>query len=121
MEHRPFFRPLFFILTDGMGWDGMDGWMDGRMDGWTDGWMDGWTYGQMDGRMDGQTGGQTDRCVKVQDIPEETLFNKEFNLSMIIQPIFSFLFWLNQLAVRVNVSQTFSLTKRSTNYLSIFL
>ena len=25
MENRPFFRPRFFILTDGMGWDGMDG------------------------------------------------------------------------------------------------
>ena len=32
MENRPFFCPRFFILTDGMGWDGMDGM------GW-DGWM----------------------------------------------------------------------------------
>ena len=30
MENRPFFRPRFFILTDG--WDGMDG-TDGRMVG----------------------------------------------------------------------------------------
>ena len=35
MENRPFFRPRFFILTDGM-----DGWMDG-WDGM--GWMDGWS------------------------------------------------------------------------------
>lgn len=27
---------------DGMGWDGMEGWMDGWMGGWVNGWMDGW-------------------------------------------------------------------------------
>ena len=37
MENRPFFRPRFFILTDGM-------------DGWMDGWMDGMGWDGMDGR-----------------------------------------------------------------------